>query len=446
MAGRLLASIAISALLSFTAWIAVQLNSILGGVLFLSAILIPPAVFSDYYGKRPRRIAVFLAVSLLLMIPMTPPPITGPNVEFGLHFATGCGKNTEGRLEDGGLTCSCNETVAYSTIGVSGIAWKSLRVELPIIGRFVTIYKPSQKVDNAYREAIERAESGGYLRLVGDYGICCHIIEDALFVRCDECVYLAKTWIPGGGLAVISARGPCRGVKGFALRWHDDYLWNVSEPPTFEEYRFNWSSKDGVRIGRLVLSDWPDEWVKNTYHSIGVEFKGTGYVKRMEGKSRSCRWSLWAREGKSYYVALKGKEILVVGGKMEDTERTAEKVSPCGLKNGRKVEGQTPKEVFNVVISELNGSFVLKQVQASIPWALAGGEFLTSLGGKNLTVTVLVYGIPEQCNYARYLLDTGENTTSICIERGGYFVAVAVRGDSEGVSTVLSSIKGPKRT
>ncbi|ASJ11911.1 hypothetical protein [Thermococcus thioreducens] len=444
MAGKLAVSIAISALLSFLAWILLQLNHFLGVLLFISAVIIPPAVFRDYYSKRPLQLAPFLAASLILMFLFQPPPVSGPNIYFGLHFATGCWEK-EGDiwpLSEGELSYSCNEIAAYSTVRVSGVAWKSVSVELPLLGGFVTLYEPREKADKAYREATERLELEGYIKLAENYGTYSHTIKDALFVKGNECVYLMETRVLGGGLAVISARGPCRSVKGFALRWHDDYLWNVSESPIFERYRFNWSSKEGVKIGRFIPVEWPKEWVKNTYKAIEIELKGTGYVKQMEGKIGDCRWSLWTRGEKSHYLAIKGKEILVLSGKTEDVERTAEKVSPCGMKNSRKDEGKTPEELLNLVVSALNGSFALKPAQEQNPWALAGEKLV----GENLSVTLLVYGTQWQCNYARYLLDTGENTTSICIGRGGYFVTVAIEGDAKSVSVVLSSIKQPKRT
>lgn len=449
MGGKFVISIASSALISFFAWITVQINRPLGGLLFAAALLLPPIFLRDYYEKRPRMLVPFLIISIVLMAILTPPPVTSPNVEFGLYFAMGCWKNDNETwpLRGGELTYSCNGTVAYSTIHVSGAAWKSSRVRLPVLGRSVTLYEPRGKADNAYREAVERLESKGYIKLVENYGTYSHIMRDALFAKDGECVYLAETRILGGGLAVISARGPCRGVKGFALRWHDDYLWNTSEPPTFVRYRFNWSSSGSVRVGRLDLSDWPGEWVRNTYKAIEIELKGTGYVKRMEGKSGDCRWSLWIRNEESHYVALKGKEILVLSGKTGEVKNSAEELSPCGLRSGREVKGPAPEEVLNAVIGELNGSFVLKPAGEPALWALAGKEFLTSVGEKNLSVTLLVYGIRGQCDYARYLLDTSNGeTTSICLERGGYFVAVAVRGEVKGVSSVLSSMKRLKKT
>lgn len=442
-------SVGASALISFFAWIAVQLHHLIGVILFISAFLVPPILFRGYYTKRPRMLVPFFAVSFVLVILLTPPPVTGPNVEFGLHFVTGC-KGIEGNtwpLSDGELAYSCNKPIAYSTILVSGVAWKSSGVRLPILGRYVTLHEPRGKADNAYREAAKRVESEGYLLIVENYVSDSDIMRDALFVKNNECIYLAKTRILGGGLAVVSARGPCRGVKGFALRWHDCYLWNVSEPPTFEEYRFNWSTEDGLKVGKFLPSDWPDEWVKNTYKAIEIELKGTGYVKRAEGESGDCRWSLWTMSEKSHYVSLRGKEILVISGETRKVENSAEKISPCGTKNAREVHEPTPEEVLNSVIKELNGSFVVKPVGEPALWALAGKEFLTSVGEKNVSVTLLVYGIRGQCDYARYLLDTSnKETTSICLERDGYFVAVAVKGEAKDVSFVLSSIKRPKRT
>ncbi|AHL23840.1 hypothetical protein [Thermococcus nautili] len=449
MTGKLIASVAVSALLSSLAWIILQLNHLLGVLLFISAVIVPPLVFRNYYSKRPLRLAPFLIISLILMLLLMPPPVTGPNVEFGLYFATGCwGRKADTwPLGGGELTYSCNKTVAYSTILVSGVAWKSSGVRLPVLGRYVTLYEPREKADNAYSEAAKRVESEGYLGIVENYVSDSDIMRDALFARDGECVYLAETRILGGGLAVISARGPCRGVKGFALRWHDDYLWNASEPPTFVRYRFNWSSNGSVRVGKLDLSDWPGEWVRNTYKAIEIELKGTGYVKLMEGKSGDCRWSLWTRGGESHYVALKGKEILVLSGKTTEVKNSAEKLSPCGLRNGREVRGTTPEEVLNAVIAELNGSLVLKPAGEPALWSLAGKEFLTSVGEKNVSVNLLVYGIRGQCDYARYLLDASDGeTTSICLERRGYFVAVAVKGEAKNVQFVLSSIKQPKRT
>lgn len=442
-------SVGASALISFFAWIAVQLHHLIGVILFISAFLVPPILFRGYYTKRPRMLVPFFAVSFVLVILLTPPPVTGPNVEFGLHFVTGCwgrGGNTW-PLSGGELAYSCNKPIAYSTILVSGVAWKSSGVRLPILGRYVTLHEPRGKADNAYREAAKRVESEGYLLIVENYVSDSDIMRDALFVKNNECIYLAKTRILGGGLAVVSARGPCRGVKGFALRWHDCYLWNVSEPPTFKEYRFNWSTEDGLKVGKFLPPDWPGEWVKNTYKAIEIELKGTGYVKRAEGESGDCRWSLWTRGEKSHYVSLRGKEILVISGETRKVENSAEKISPCGTKNAREVHEPTPEEVLNSVIKELNGSFVVKPVGEPALWALAGKEFLTSVGEKNVSVTLLVYGIRGQCDYARYLLDTSnKETTSICLERDGYFVAVAVKGEAKDVSFVLSSIKRPKRT
>ncbi|AIU69846.1 hypothetical protein TEU_05600 [Thermococcus eurythermalis] len=442
-------SVGASALISFFAWIAVQLHHLIGVILFISAFLVPPILFRGYYTKRPRMLVPFFAVSFVLVILLTPPPVTGPNVEFGLHFVTGCW-GREGNtwpLSGGKLAYSCNKPFAGSTISINGVAWKSAIVELPLIGHFVTLHEPREKADNAYREATERVESEGYLKLVEDYGTYSHILRDALFAKGEECIYLVETRILGGGLAVVSARGPCRGVKRFALRWHDDYLWNASEPPILERYRFNWSSSGSVRVGKLDLSDWPGEWVKNTYKAIEIELKGTGYVKRAEGESGDCRWSLWTRGEKSHYVSLRGKEILVISGETRKVENSAEKISPCGTKNAREVHEPTPEEVLNSVIKELNGSFVVKPVGEPALWALAGKEFLTSVGEKNVSVTLLVYGIRGQCDYARYLLDTSnKETTSICLERDGYFVAVAVKGEAKDVSFVLSSIKRPKRT
>ena len=449
MAKKFVLSLASSALLLSLAWIGIQLHLLLGIALFASAFLLPPMVFREYYRGKPHMLAPFLIISLVLMAILTPPPMSGPNVEFGLYFVTGCWEKGEDTWPLGGgeLTYSCNETVAYSTVLVSGAAWKSARVELPLLGRFVTIYEPRGKADNAYLKATDRVESEGYLKLVEDYGTYSHIMRDALFAKGGECVYLAETRILGGGIAVISARGPCRGVKGFALRWHDDYLWNASEPPIFREYRFNWSSKGSVRVGKLDLSDWPGEWVKNTYKAIEIELKGTGYVKRMEGKSGGCRWSLWVRNEESHYVALKGKEILVLSGKTGEVKNLADELSPCGMMNGQEVRGPAPEEVLNAVIGELNGIFILKPAGEPAIWALAGKEFLTSVDEKNVSMTLLVYGIRGQCDYARYLLGSSDGrTTSICLERGRYFVAVAVKGGPEDVSSVLSSIKRPKGT
>ena len=441
MAVKLIGSILLSAFLSFSAWIVLQLSSILGLVLFVSAVFLPLYVFREYYNKKSRT-AIYLTVSLLLILLLKPPPVTGPNVAFGLHFATGCG-NVETLDRNGGFTCSCNETIAHSTVHVSGVAWKSKIIELPVIGRFVTVYEPLEKAEKSYREAVESAEAEGYLKLVEDYGTYSNLIKDALLSRGNECVYIAETRVLGGSLAVISARGSCRGVKGFALRWHTDYLWNASEPPIFKRYRFNWSSLDGVRVGKFIPENWPSEWVRNTYMVIAIELKGTGYVKKLEGEDGECKWSLWVREGRAHYIAIKDKEILVLSGKIEDVERTAERVSPCGLKNGRKAEGHTPEEALNLVLSELNGSFALKPAEPPTVWALARKKFIL---GENTTVVLLVYGTGEQCNYARYLLDTGKNTTSICLERAGYLVTVAVKGDAKNVSVVLSSIERPKRT
>lgn len=443
MAGKLIASIALSALLSSLAWIIIQLNHLLGVLLFISALIIPPAIFRPYYRKRFRLVS-FSIISLILMLLLMPPPVTGPNVEFGLYFATGCwGRKADTwPLGGGELTYSCNKTVAYSTILVSGVAWKSSRVRLPVLGRYVTLHEPREKADMAYREAVKRVESKGYHLVVENYANDPDIIGDSLFVKGNECVYLAEMRILGGGLAVISARGPCRGVKGFALRWHSNYLWNASEPPIFEK-RFNWSSNGSVRVGKLNLSDWPGEWVGNTYKAIEIELKGTGYVKLM-GKSGDCRWSLWVKGRESVYVALNGKEILVLRGKTEEVENSAEKLSPYCLRNGRNVAIKTPEEALNTMTVELNESLALKPLREPGVWALAGREF--SIRERNATVLILVYGIPEQCNHARYLLDTGENTTSVCLKRGGYFVVVAVKGGIDDVSFVLSSIQRPKNT
>ena len=441
MAVRLLSSIALSALLSFTAWIVLQLNSTLGVTLFVSAVFLPLYIFREYYSKKSRT-AVYLTVSLLLILLLKPPPVAGSNVAFGLHFATGCG-NVEALGGGEGFTCSCNETITYSTVHVSGVAWKSKIIELPITGRFVTVYEPLEKAEKSYREAVESAEAEGYLKLVENYGTYSNLIKDVLLSKGNECVYVAETRVLGGGLAVISAKGPCRGVKGFALRWHTDYLWNASEPRIFERYNFNWSSLDGVSVETFTPKDWPSEWIMNTYRDIAIELKGTGYVKKLEGKDKECKWSLWVREGRAHYVAINGKEILVLSGKTERVERRAERVSPCGMKNGRKAGGYTPEEALNLVLSELNESFAPKPARPPTIWALAGKKLIL---GENTTVIFLVYGTGEQCNYARYLLDTGENTTSICLERGGYLVAVAVQGDTKDVSVVLSSIKRPKRT
>jgi len=448
MAGRFIISIASSAFISFFAWIAVQLHRPLGALLFSAALLLPPIVFREYYTKRPRMLVPFFAVSFVLMVLLAPPPVMGPNVEFGLHFAMGC-EGREGNtwpLSGEELAYSCNKPFADSTISISGVAWRSSRVRLPVLGRYVTLHEPRGKADNAYREATERVESEGYLKLVENYGTYSHIIEDVLFAKDGECIYLAETKILGGGFAVLSARGPCRGVKGFALRWHDDYLWNASEPPTFREYRFNWSSSGSVRVGRFLPSDWPNEWVKNTYKAIEIELKGTGYVKRMEGKSGNCRWSLWRRDKKAHYVSLRGKEILVISGETKKVRNSVEKISPCGMKNAREVHEPTPEEVLNSVIKELNGSFVIKSPKEPSLWSLAGKEVLVSVGKKNVSVSLLVYGVRWQCDYARYLLDTSDETTSVCLERDGYFVTVAVKGDVEGVNAVLSSMKRLKKT
>ncbi|AEK72793.1 hypothetical protein GQS_04460 [Thermococcus sp. 4557] len=449
MAGKLAVSIAISALLSFLAWILLQLNHFLGVLLFISAVIIPPAVFRDYYSKRPLLLAPFLVISLVSMVLLTPPPVMGPNLEFGLHQATGCWEGEGDTWPIDGtadVMYSCNQVLGNSTVRVTGSAWKSRRIELPIVGHFVAIYEPRGKVNKAYDDATKRIESKGYTKLVENYGTYSGIIDDFLFIKGNGCIYLAKMRVPGGGLTVVSARGHCPGVKAFALRWRDPGIWNASEPPIFREYRFNWSSSGSVRVGRLNLSDWPGEWVKNTYEAMEIELKETGYVKRMEGKSGDCRWSLWTRGGESIYVSLREKEIIVLRGKMEDVERTAKGLS-CGLKNGREVRGPTPEEVLNAVIGELNGSFVLKPVGEPALWALARKEFLTSVGEKNVSVALLVYGIRGQCDYARYLLDTSDGrTTSVCLERGEYFVAVAVKGDVEGVNAVLSSMKRLKKT
>ncbi|WP_258083024.1 hypothetical protein [Thermococcus thermotolerans] len=448
---KLTISIALSVIISFLAWIAVQIHFTLGAVLFISAVLLPQAIFWKYYGKKPHMLAPFLVISLVSMALLTPPLVTGPNVEFGLHQITGCWEGNgdawpiEGAAD---VMYSCNQVLGNSTVRVIGAAWKSMRVELPLLGDFVTIYEPRGKVDKAYNNATKRIESKGYIKLVEDYGTYSGILEDDLFIRGEECIYLAKTRVLGGGLAVVSTRGSCSGVKEFALRWHDDYLWNVSEPPIFERYRFNWSSSSEVKTGRLVLSEWPDEWIKNTYHNIGVELRGTGYVKKAEGKRGDCRWSLWTRNRNSYYVALKGKKILVLSGETGAVKKAAEELSPCGLENGREVDGVTPEEVLSAVIEELNDTFSLKPTEwKAAPWALSGGEFsIASTGGKSLKVAVLVYGIPEQCGYARYLLETSDwRATSICFKRGRYFVVVAVKGDVESVNAVLSSIFQPKR-
>ncbi|WP_297480762.1 hypothetical protein [Thermococcus sp.] len=433
---RLLGSILLSALLSFTAWIILQLSSILGLVLFVSAVFLPLYISREYYRKKPRTV-IYLTASLLLILLMRPPPVTGPNVAFGLYFATGCG-NVDTPEGDEGFTCSCNETIAYSTVHVSGVAWKSKIIELPITGRFVTVYEPLEKAEKSYREAVESVEGEGYLKLVEDYGTYSHVIKDVLLSKGNQCVYIAETRVLGGGLAVISARGPCRGVKEFALRWHDDYLWNASEPPIFMRYRFNWSSSNGVRVGKFTPKDWPSEWVRNTYRDIAIELKGTGYVKKLEGEDGECKWSLWVRKGTSHYVAIDGKEILILSGKTENVEQTAERMSPCGLKNGWKAEEYTPEKALSLVLSELNGSFAPKPAEPPVMWSLAGEKFTL---GENTIVTLLVYGTEEQCNYARYLLDTKKNTTSICLKRAGYIVTMAVKGDAKDVSVVLSSIK-----
>ncbi|WP_457741291.1 hypothetical protein [Thermococcus sp.] len=223
----------------------------------------------------------FLVVPILLM----PPPITGPNVEFSLHLVTGC-KNVKDSEE--GITCSCNEIIAYSTAHVSGIAWKSLRFKRPVVGGFVTVYEPKGKAEKSYRETIERVESRGYTKLVENYGTDSDVIKDVLFSREKNASTSRRREFSTGLGGNLCKGGPCRGVKAFALRGHDDYLWNASEPQIFGEYRFNWSQTDGISVGKFAPSDWPDEWVRNTYKAIAIELKGTGYVKILEGKSGKC--------------------------------------------------------------------------------------------------------------------------------------------------------------
>ncbi|NJE30634.1 hypothetical protein E3E38_06185 [Thermococcus sp. 18S1] len=214
MAGKLAVSIAISALLSFLAWILLQLNHFLGVLLFISAVIIPPAVFRDYYSKRPLRLAPFLIISLVLMVILTPPPVTGPNVEFGLHFATGCWKPEENPWPLNGsadVAYSCYYLTESGVIHVSGMAWEKTWVRLPITGRVVVLDVPTEEADSAYLAAVERAEKSGYEPVAGN-----QTPRATLLRKGRRCVYIAERDVLGEGVAVVSARGNCEAVEEFA--------------------------------------------------------------------------------------------------------------------------------------------------------------------------------------------------------------------------------------
>ncbi|ASJ06629.1 hypothetical protein [Thermococcus pacificus] len=219
MGWKLPASVLMSAVISFFAWIVVQLNRPLGLATFALAFLLPVVTFRRYYSRKPRMLVPFGILVILIAILLTPPRATSLNLVSGLHLKTGCW-DVEGSLwplnESADVSQSCSYLVepAGKVVHVSGMAWKNLEVRMPITSYPIVLRRPAEKADGAYLNAVQNARENGYAEAPGNFGPRESIIREVLMRKENHCVYIAEVRI-AGGLAVVSVRGDCRAVDEF---------------------------------------------------------------------------------------------------------------------------------------------------------------------------------------------------------------------------------------
>ncbi|ASA77015.1 hypothetical protein CDI07_01455 [Thermococcus sp. 5-4] len=200
--------------LLLAAWMVVQLNELAGALLFITAFTLPLILLRGYFHKNPGKAAIFVGVMVVLTLFLRPPSASGPNVYFGLHFATGCWKPEENPWPLNGsadVAYSCYYLTESGVLHVSGMAWEKTWVRLPVTGRVVVLDTPTEEADRAYLAAVERAEKSGYEPVTGN-----QIPKATLLRKGSQCVYISEMDVLGGGVAVVSARGNCEAVKEFA--------------------------------------------------------------------------------------------------------------------------------------------------------------------------------------------------------------------------------------
>ena len=200
--------------LLLAAWVVVQLNASAGALLFITAFTFPLILIGRYFHENPQKAAVFVGVMVVLTLLFRPPPVSGPNIYFGLHFATGCWKPEENPWPLNGsadVAYSCFYLTESGVLHVSGMAWEKTWVRLPVTGRVVVLDAPLGKADKAYLAAVERAEESGYEPVVEN-----RTARATLLRKGSQCVYIAERDVLGEGIAVVSARGNCEAVEEFA--------------------------------------------------------------------------------------------------------------------------------------------------------------------------------------------------------------------------------------
>jgi hypothetical protein len=223
---KLLLSVTMSSLIVFFAWIVVQLSRPLGHLLFVLAFVLPLLLFGSYYRREPRALVPFFLVTLLAVVVMVPPPIMGLNLTSALHLKTGCWGVEGGTWPLNGsadviMSCRYLMEPAGEMVYVAGLAWRDTEVELPLRGRFVVLWEPREKADEAYLNALHETERKGYVKVSENFGGG-GILRNVLMRKGSQCVYIGEMRI-AKGLAVVSARGQCEGVEEFvsfrASRW-----------------------------------------------------------------------------------------------------------------------------------------------------------------------------------------------------------------------------------
>ncbi|WP_157722402.1 hypothetical protein [Thermococcus gorgonarius] len=208
-----------SAVISFFAWIAVQLNRPLGLATFVLAFLLPVVTFRRYYSRKPRMLVPFGILAILIAILLAPPRATSLNLVSGLHLETGCW-GVEGSLwplngsADVSQSCSYLVEPAGKVVHVSGMAWKNLEVRMPVTSYPIILRRPAENADGAYLNGVQNALENGYMEAPSDFGSRESVVREALMRKGNHCVYIAEVRI-AGGLAVVSARGDCRAVDEF---------------------------------------------------------------------------------------------------------------------------------------------------------------------------------------------------------------------------------------
>ena len=219
MGWKLPLSVLLSTVISFLAWIVVQLNRPLGLATFALAFLLPVVVFRQYYSRKPRILVPFGVLAVLIAILLTPPQATSLNLVSGLHLKTGCW-GVEDSLwplngsADALQSCSYLVEPAGKVVHISGLAWKNLEVRMPVTSHTIVLRRPLEKAEGAYLNAVQNAREKGYSEVPGDFGPRESVIREVMMRRGNHCVYIVEMKI-AGGLAVVSARGDCEAVKEF---------------------------------------------------------------------------------------------------------------------------------------------------------------------------------------------------------------------------------------